>query len=108
MVRIYAQVHLDLLLLAVISTKPGDGTAVMRELREQSGGRFAPPSRTVYGALNHLERNRLIQRSYVEPRRYKLTDSGRRSLYTRRKEWESFETGMDAVLQRTKAGQRAG
>jgi PadR family transcriptional regulator PadR len=107
MVRIYAQVHLDLLLLAVISAKPGDGAAVMRELRERSGGRFTPPSRTVYGALNHLERNRLIQRSYVEPRRYKLTDSGRRSLHTRRMEWESFATGVYAVLQSARTGQRA-
>jgi PadR family transcriptional regulator PadR len=102
MVRIYAQAHLDLLLLAVISAEPSDGTAVMRELREWSGGRFAPPARTVYGALNHLQRNRLIQRSIVEPRRYELTASGRRSLHTRRKEWESFATGVYAVLQRTK------
>jgi PadR family transcriptional regulator PadR len=101
MVRVYARAHLDLLLLAVIHQEPGDGEAVMRELREQSGRRFTPSSQVVYSELHYLERNRLIRRSYVEPRRYMLTASGRRSLTTKRKEWESFAKGVQTLLQRT-------
>lgn len=97
MVRLYAQAHLDLLLLAVIRDEPGDGATVMRELRDRSGGRFTPSSQTVYAALHRLERNRLIRRS-EQTRRYRLTASGRRWLGTRRKEWESFEKGVHAVL----------
>lgn len=100
MVRLYAQAHLDLLLLAVIHAEPGDGAAVMRELHEHSGRRFALSPQLAYSALHRLERNRLVQRSYVEPRRYELTASGRRSLDTKRKEWESFAKGVQAVLRR--------
>jgi DNA-binding PadR family transcriptional regulator len=97
----YVWAHLDLLLLAVIHGEPGDGEAVMRELREQSSGRFAPSRQLVYARLHYLERNRLISRSYAEPRRYVLTDSGRRSLSWKRKEWESFARGVQALLGRT-------
>jgi DNA-binding PadR family transcriptional regulator len=98
MVRVFIQAHLDLLLLAVIGGKPGDGEAVMHELREKSGGRFTPSPQSVYSALHRLERNRLIQRPGVERRRYVLTASGRRSLNTKRKEWESFAKGVQTLL----------
>jgi DNA-binding PadR family transcriptional regulator len=98
MVRVFAQAHLDLLLLAVIRGEPGDGEAVMRELREKSSGRFTPSSQSVYSALHRLERNRLIQRSNVEPRRYVLTTSGRRSLNMKHKEWKSFAKGVQTLL----------
>ena len=84
MIRLYAQEHLAL---------------VMRELRERSGGRFKPSSQTVYSALHRLERNRLIERGYPEFRRYMLTTSGRRSLETKRREFESFVAGVHAVLE---------
>jgi len=41
MVRVHARAHLDLLLLAAVGSEPGDGAAVMRELRERSGRRFS-------------------------------------------------------------------
>jgi PadR family transcriptional regulator len=101
MVRVYVRAHLDLLLLAVINQEPDDGEAVMRELRELSGRKFNPSSQVVYSALHYLERNRLIRRSHVEPRRYMLTASGRRSLTAKRKEWESFAKMVQTLLQRT-------
>ncbi|GAA1321411.1 PadR family transcriptional regulator [Pseudonocardia xinjiangensis] len=97
MMRSYVQAHLDLLLLAAIRAEPGDGAAVIRHLRERSGGKFAPSSQRVYAALHHLERNRLVER-YPEPRRYTLTNSGRRSLEMKRKELDSFVAGVHAVL----------
>ena len=100
MIRLHAQVHLDLLLLGVIRSAPGDGSAVIRDLRERSGGRFAPSTQTVYSALHRLERNRLVERAYPDSRRYTLTPSGRRSLETKRKEFESFVAGVHAVLER--------
>jgi Transcriptional regulator PadR-like family len=61
--RVYVQAHLDLLLLAVIREEPGGGDAVMRRLRDTSGGRFTPSTQLVYSALHRLERNRLVERS---------------------------------------------
>ncbi len=98
MLRVYVQAHLDLLLLAVIREEPGVGDALMRALREKSGGRFAPSSQSVYRALHRLERNRLVERSGAE-RHYKLTASGRRSLATKRKEWDAFTKGMQLLLE---------
>jgi PadR family transcriptional regulator PadR len=96
--RVYVQAHLDLLLLAVIREEPGTGDAIMRALRDKSGGRFTPSSQSVYPALHRLERNRLVERSGVE-RNYKLTASGRRSLATKRKEWEAFTKGLQMLLE---------
>lgn len=102
MLESYVRTHLDLLLLAVIRDEPGDTTAVMRELRERSGGRFTPSPQLVYAALHHLERNRLVQ-SDTARRRYELTDSGRRSLVTKRKAWESFVKGVQGVVRSSAA-----
>jgi PadR family transcriptional regulator, regulatory protein PadR len=98
MTQSYVQAHLDLLLLAVIQSEPGDSEAVMNELREQSDGRFAPSRRLVYGRLHYLERNHLISRSYDRPPRYVLTESGRRSLRGKRKEWDSFARVVHTML----------
>ena len=54
MVRVHARAHLDLLLLAAVGSEPGDGAAVMRELRERSGRRFSLTAGTVYPALHRL------------------------------------------------------
>jgi DNA-binding PadR family transcriptional regulator len=95
--RVYVQAHLDLLLLAVIREEPGGGYAVMRRLRDKSGGRFTPSAQLMYPALHRLERNRLVERSGVE-HGYRLTPSGRRSLATKRKEWEAFTKGVQMLL----------
>ena len=101
MLESYVRAYLDLLLLAVIRDEPGDAAAVMRELRERSGGRFTPTSQLVYKALHHLERNRLVQHADIARRHYELTDSGRRSLATKRKAWESFMNGVQGVVRRS-------
>lgn len=98
MVRVHARAHLDLLLLAVVAGDPGDGAAVIREVHEQSGGRFTIGSGTVYPALHRLERNRLIRRPRENPRRYVLTTAGQRSLAAKQQEWDAFVQGVQALL----------
>lgn len=98
MVRVHARAHFDLLLLAVVHGEPGDGAAVMRAIREGSGGRFSATPGTVYPALHRLERNRLVGRRPHDPRRYVLTEAGRRSLAAKQREWDSFAHGVRALL----------
>lgn len=98
MTRVHARAHLDLLLLAAIRGEPGDGAAVMRELRTKSGGRFSLSSGSIYPALHRLERNRLIRRGRDRPRHYLLTEEGQRSLAAREAEWSAFQSGVDALL----------
>ena len=96
--------HLDLLLLAVLSTEPLHGYAVIQELRERSDDAFDLPEGTVYPALHRLERQRLIKSSWDsgenarKRRLYSLTASGRRHLKTRRLEWHGFSTAVASVV----------
>jgi hypothetical protein len=56
--------HLDGLLLAAPEAGPWHGYAVMKALRQGSGGTFDLPTGTVYPALHRLERAGLIEGSW--------------------------------------------
>lgn len=101
MVRVHARAHLHLLVLAVVRTRPGDYLAVIRALREQSGGRFQISTRAAHSALHYLERNRLIRRAPNDRRAYVLTASGERRLATKYDEWRSFVDGVESVFSST-------
>jgi len=95
--------HLDLLLLAAISSGREHGYAIAQHLHQQSNGTFDLPEGTIYPALHRLERDGLIRSKWrdVDGRRrraYALTSAGRKDLDRRRTEWESFESGVQAIL----------
>jgi DNA-binding PadR family transcriptional regulator len=93
----YVDAHLDFLLLAMIGQEPRDANGSVRD----------PPSpQLTYSMLHYLRRNRLIRRLPADPRRYLLTMSGRRSLETRTRDWESFAKGTEALLQRRDRGEQ--
>jgi DNA-binding PadR family transcriptional regulator len=96
--------HLDALLLAALEEGPRHGYAVIEALRQASAGRLDLPTGTIYPALHRLEQRGLIDGSWsvVEGRRrraYQLTDSGRRSLATRRAEWRDFAAVVTTALE---------
>jgi PadR family transcriptional regulator PadR len=95
--------HLDGLLLAILADGPAHGYAVIEELKRRSEGVFSLPEGTVYPALHRLEQDGLLtsawQSGSPRPRRvYRLTRKGRRSLATRREQWERFSHAVEAVL----------
>jgi DNA-binding PadR family transcriptional regulator len=102
----YVHAHLDFLVLAMIGQEPRGAYSVQHELRERFGARSAPSPQLVYSMLHYLERNRLIRRLPADPRRYLLTVSGRRSLETRTRNWETFAAGTEALLQRSDRGEQ--
>jgi DNA-binding PadR family transcriptional regulator len=102
----YVQAHLDFLLLAMIRREPHNAHSVRHELRERFGSRSTPSAQLIYSRLHYLERNRLIRPLPADPRRYLLTVSGRRSLETKTREWESFANGTEALLQRRDCGEQ--
>jgi PadR family transcriptional regulator, regulatory protein PadR len=62
------------------------------------------PSRSIYPALHRLERGRLVtsQWSVGDGRRrrvYSLTPAGRRAVDDSRREWETFSTAVDRVME---------
>jgi DNA-binding PadR family transcriptional regulator len=103
----YVHAHLDFLLLAMIRQEPRDAHSVRRELRERFGARSTPSPQAVYSRLHYLHRNRLIRPLPTDPRRYLLTVSGRRSVATRTREWESFAKVTEALLQRRERDEQA-
>lgn len=95
--------HLDLLLLAAIISGREHGYAIAQHLHQQSNGTFDLPEGTIYPALHRLERDGLIRSRWrdVEGRKrrtYALTSAGRKELARRRTEWESFASGVRAIL----------
>jgi PadR family transcriptional regulator, regulatory protein PadR len=94
--------HLDSLILAVVSSEPLHGYAVIEELKRRSGGALALPEGTVYPALHRLERSGLLSSAWSDAGRrrrvYQLTPRGRRELGERRESWRVFATTVEAVL----------
>jgi DNA-binding PadR family transcriptional regulator len=96
--------HLDVLLLATLSSGPRHGYAVKEALREGSDGRFDLPTGTIYPALHRLEAAGLISGSWstVAGRRrrdYQLTPSGRRKLTRERTNWTEFASAVTVLLE---------
>jgi DNA-binding PadR family transcriptional regulator len=69
--------------LAALATADRDGYEVSRRLREGARGTPQPSAQQVFSSLHRLARNRLVRRSPDDPRRYRLTSTGRRVLAAR-------------------------
>lgn len=95
--------HLDLLLLSVLSAKPGHGYEVITRLRERSEGAFELPEGTVYPALHRLEQAGLLSSGWevVSGRRrriYRLTAAGELAMTDQVRQWREFSGSMARVL----------
>lgn len=95
--------HLDLLILAVVASRPCHGYAVIEELRSRSGDAFDLPEGTVYPALHRLERAGLLDSDWTQDsgrrrRTYRLSASGRAALAEERSTWEEFSAAVGSVL----------
>jgi DNA-binding PadR family transcriptional regulator len=95
--------HLDLLLLAVLSTEPGHGYAVITQLRERTDGLLDLTEGAVYPALHRLEDLGFLASEWhpVNGRRrrlYRLTPSGHSALAHQRTEWQSLTRAIGNVV----------
>jgi DNA-binding PadR family transcriptional regulator len=95
--------QLELVALAALRDGPRHGYAIIKELRDRSGGEFDVLEGTLYPALYRLERAGLVRSrsATVAGRRrrvYELTAKGARALDTRESEWRSFVRALDRVL----------
>jgi PadR family transcriptional regulator len=104
--------HLEMLLLAVLASRPAHGYAIIEALRQRSGGAFDLPEGTVYPALHRLERDGLLASAWSDQtgrrrRVYELTEQGRAALLAQRQEWEQFARSIDAVLQESRVTEPA-
>ncbi len=95
--------HLDLLLLAVIETKPAHGYVIIELLRERSGGTFDLPEGTVYPALHRLQDEGFLSSHWSESggrrkRIYELTPRGKLALAKHQEEWNRFAQAVNSTV----------
>src|SRR5215467_13162700 len=88
--------HLDMIVLAALSSGPAHGYAVIQDIRRRSGGEFDLPEGTVYPALHRLEQMSLLSSRWTtaesgrQRRVYSLTRRGQRALADHRAVWRRF------------------
>jgi PadR family transcriptional regulator, regulatory protein PadR len=95
--------QLELVVLASLRDGPRHGYAIIKELRERSGGELDLLEGTLYPALHRLERAGLIESSWTTAvgrrrRVYELTGKGTNTLDELESEWRSFVHTLDSVL----------
>lgn len=95
----------ETLLLALLTDEPMYGYQIVKEMEQRSSGYFQFKEGTLYPALHRLERSRFVQGSWAaatsgqQRRYYSITELGRRTLATKRKEWASFSSAVNLVMQ---------
>lgn len=95
--------QLEFAVLATLRDGPLHGYAIIRELRERSGGEFDVLDGTLYPALHRLEGAALLKSRWATAsgrrrRVYELTKKGRRILADQESEWRGFVRALEAVL----------
>lgn len=95
--------HLDLLVLSALRSEDAHGYAIIKAIRERSGGEFDILEGSLYPALHRLEERGLVSSrwSTVDGRKrrvYALTRTGGRALAERESEWDRFSMAMRLVI----------
>jgi len=74
---------LALFIMHTLSTRPGTGYDLLKEIEEKTGGQWVPSKGTLYPVLKQLEEERLIELSETGARSkniYVLTPKGKKAL----------------------------
>jgi PadR family transcriptional regulator, regulatory protein PadR len=96
--------HLDMIVLAALSSGPAHGYAVIEEIRRRTGKAFDLPEGTIYPALHRLQQAGLLSSRWVTSesgrrrRVYALTRSGTRALADQRAVWRQFSDAIHALI----------
>lgn len=93
----------DLLILALIETRPRHGYEIGRLIEERSQGALSYHIASLYPTLYRLEDAGLVEGRWVEKagqrrrRYYKITPAGRKRLASERSTWQNFFLAIDRV-----------
>lgn len=96
--------HLDMIVLAALSSGPAHGYAIIQEIQRRSGGAFDLPEGTIYPALHRLEQAGLLSSRWTtaesgrKRRVYSLTKRGTRALADHRGVWQRFSDAIGGLL----------
>jgi PadR family transcriptional regulator PadR len=96
--------HLDMIVLAALSSGPAHGYAIIQEIHRRTGGTFELPEGTVYPALHRLEQAGSLGSEWTtgeagrRRRVYSLTTRGIRNLADQRAVWQRFRDAIGGLL----------
>src|ERR1700681_3478264 len=96
--------HLDMIVLAALSSGPAHGYAVIQQIQRRSGGAFELPEGTISPALHRLEQAGLLSSHWTtaesgrQRRVYSLTKRGTRALSDQRVVWQRFTDAGGGLL----------
>ena len=96
--------HLDMIVLAALSSGPAHGYAVIEEIKRRSTGAFDLPEGTIYPVLHRLEEAGLLASKWSttdagrQRRVYAVTRRGERALRQQRATWMQFAGAVHALL----------
>jgi DNA-binding PadR family transcriptional regulator len=95
-----------MLVLAVLRDRELYGYQIAQEIRDRSGGAFAPSEGSLYPALHRLEAEGALTAEWRDsdrgPRRryYRITDKGGATLAAQEREWAEFSRAVAGVALR--------
>jgi len=92
--RIRDRGQVDALVLAALADGPLRHDEIAGVLRSRVGDALDLPYSRIVPTLHRLARNRLVSRPPQDPRRYRLTDTGTRSLAARRRAADAFAASL--------------
>ncbi|WP_133251925.1 PadR family transcriptional regulator [Actinomycetospora cinnamomea] len=92
--RIRDRGQVDAIVLAALADGPLRQDEIADVLRSQVGDALDLPFSRIVPTLHRLQRNRLVSRPSQDPRRYRLTDTGTRSLAARRRAADAFAASL--------------
>lgn len=91
--------RLRLYLLRLLDEEPRHGYEVIRQLRDQFMGVYAPSPGTIYPRLARLEEEGLVTHDEVDGRKvYRITEAGREELRSRSDELDELEEELHASV----------
>jgi PadR family transcriptional regulator, regulatory protein PadR len=91
----------DMLILEIISPGPSYGYEIVKSVVAR--GNLELKEGSLYPALHRLERQKLLSAYWAEAegrrrKYYRITTAGRKTLEAKRREWESFTSGIKNIL----------
>ncbi|GIQ69464.1 PadR family transcriptional regulator [Xylanibacillus composti] len=92
-----------ILVLSALAQRDLYGYQLIKELEQQSDGTFVLKEGTLYPILHGMEAEKWVEAYWeeAEGRRrkyYRITDSGRKQLEEKKREWRLFRGAVDRVL----------
>lgn len=98
------KIDLEAIVLGIVARQPSHGYAILKEIRERTGGSIEVREGKLYPLLHAMEKQSLISSEWQPesngpPRKvYRIESKGARELEAKAKKWDEFAKHITAIL----------